>query len=384
MAKLIFEKGVVEERADLNPVTGRWRVVYERQGEGGRFKCMLDEDEDFVDGRRGLAAVLAKPFTTSPDYVVYAVSQDKHLLLDFTERVQHQNHLNHFDLTLTLTYYISDPKLLIRQLRASSQNDPLTRLHDTAFQEVGGACARLAWETINDEYEFAKAAADLTAPASPAARAVHSMARDLGLAVSDIKVGLRLMEEDVLEARRRREHEFLLAEQQRKLEETRAKENIKDEEEMRRQRRNVAEAITDSVRSIIGGTENVDKLRNTVNSLGPLNMPSLTDPGAVAPPPDGNKRLLREKPSRGSGAGGSLLEEIIDLICELDLRERERRKVLAAAYHLAAELLAADEARPDALAYYQEKYRTRLEELETDLRTQQYDTLARLLEIEHL
>ena len=70
MAKLIFEKGVVEERADLNPVTGCWRVIYEKQGEGARFKCVLDEDEDFDNGKRGLAAVLAKPFTTGPDYVV--------------------------------------------------------------------------------------------------------------------------------------------------------------------------------------------------------------------------------------------------------------------------------------------------------------------------
>jgi hypothetical protein len=383
MAKLIFEKGVVEERADLNPVTGRWRVVYESrgEGEGERFKCLLGEDEDFDDGKRGLSA-LVKHLTAGPDYVVYAVSQDKHLLSVFTERVDHQNHLNHFDLTLTLTYYVSDPKLLIRQLRAS-QDDPLTRLNDTALKEVGGACARLAWETITDEHEFAKAAADLTAPGSLTARAVHSMARDLGIAVSNIKVGLRLMEEDVLEARRRREHAFMLAEQQRKLEETHAKERIKDAEEMSKQRRNVAEAITDSVRAIIGGTESVDKLRNTVNSLGSLNIPSLTDTGAGAPPPDGTKRLLREKTSRGD-AGGTLLEEIVDLIGELDLREMERRKVLAATYHLAAELLAADEARPDALAYYQEKYHARLEELETDLRTQQYDTLALLLEVEHL
>ncbi len=287
MGTLIFEKGVVQERTDLHPVTGCWRVVYEKQGEGARFLQVLGEEEAFSDERSGLfKKVVYKTFAAGPEYLVYAVSQDRHLMLEFFRRVAHQNQLNHFDLYFKVEYHVSDPKVLVTRLRTLKE-DVLDKLRDTIGDEISGASARIPWESIKDEYLFSEVVDDLTDPDRSLFRRLQSKAHDSGLALTDIKLSLRLLEIDVTEPKRDFEHQRDLAQKRRDLSLTQANEDIKDLTKIRELRRQTWEggtkAITASLEKIADDTDTAAKLRDNLNEIGGVFFPQIDTPGVEAP-----------------------------------------------------------------------------------------------------
>jgi hypothetical protein len=386
MAALIFEKKIVQERTDLNPVTGCWRVVYEKKGEGASFKQLLDGDAKLQTEKRGIVKAVAA-LVSEPDYIVYAVSKERNLLLEFPERVAHQNNRNYFDLNFKMEYQVADPKVLIERLRVG-KDDPLTRLRNTIAGEIGTASGRVAWEIIRDEYAFGEVAEELTAPDSEVFQKIQGKARYLGLEVTGIKVSLRLLEGDLREWKADVERDRTLAQKKRDLEITRVSEDIRDEEAKRHLRRETwkggAEALTTSLHKIGSDADTAAKLRDNLEVLGSI-LPQVNVPGPqVASLPERSPSLLL------SGANGlhsealSFLQKIINLITELDLRDRERKRLLSALLHLAGELLAPDETYPDGLAHYREKYETVLEQLLNEMTVQQHETLQLLLKMERL
>lgn len=389
MARLIFEKGVVEERADLNPVTGRWRVVYEQQGEGARFKQLLDEGDPLPGEGKGLKGVVSKVFTSGPAHLVYAVSKERLLMLEFPRRVAHQNQVNHFDLNFKVEYHVTDPRSLVERLRVGKE-DPLERLRDAVGDEIGGACKRVAWDVIRDEYAFAQVVEDLTSSGSEVFRKIQGVARYLGLAVTGVKLSLRLLEKDVQEWRALTAHELELAKRRRDLEVKRVDEDIRDEETKRALLRETwkggVEALNTSVKNIGRDTDSAAKLRENLETLGSLFFPQMGAGalGSGSAPPQGSPKLLADSTNVSSAEGLSLMQRIMNQVIQLDLAESDRKHLLAAVFHLSGELLARDEDRPDALSVYQDKYRAVLDELLDQLTTQQHKMLELLLEVDHL
>jgi hypothetical protein len=390
MAKLIFDKGVVQERADLNPVPGFCRVVYEKLGEGARFLRLLDEEEDFHTEKKGIfKTVMSKALASEPEYLVYAVSKQKGLLLDFPRRVVHQNQVNHFDLYFKVEYHVSDPKTLVVRLRAMKE-DILAKLRDNVGDEVGRVCARIPWDVVKDEYAFNDKADKMTGPETKLFQRLQSKAGDVGLFITDIKLSLRLMENDVAEPKKATEHERILAQKNRDLQITEADEKIKDLAKARALRRDTWEggtnAIITSLNKIAGDTDTAPKLRETLNDIGSIFYPQMPNaPGSEAQAlPENSPRLLAEKPGALPGKGLSLVQQVVGVVVQLDLREREKRALLSAIFHLAGELLAPGESEPDVLDHYKERYQTILDQFLHELNVQQEETLAELLKVERL
>jgi hypothetical protein len=390
MAKLIFDKGVVQERADLNPVTGCWRVVYEKLGDGARFLQLLDEEEDFQTEKKGIfKTVMSKALASEPEYLTYAVSKQKNLLLEFPQRVVHQNQINHFDLYFRVEYHVSDPKALVVRLRAVKE-DLLVKLRDIIGDEVGRVCRRIPWEIVKDEYAFNDMADDLTRPDKELFQRLQNKAGDLGFAITDIRLSLRLLEIDVDEPKKVSEHQRILAKKVRDLQLTQADEDIKDVSKIRALRRERwdggTRALITSLDKIAGDTDTATKLRETLNDIGSIFDPQMANaPGSEAQSlPESSPRLLSEKTGGPLGKGLSVVQQVVGVVVQLDLREREKRLLLSSIFHLAGALLESGESKPEALEHYQEKYQTVLEQFLHELSTQQHDTLTSLLSIERL
>jgi hypothetical protein len=388
MARLIYDKGVVQERTDVNPVTGCWRVVYEKQGEGAVFRQLLDEEEAFPKDKGLFKTMVTKALAAGPDYIVYAVSKEQYLQLDFPKRISHQNHINHFDLNFIVEYHVADPRIVVEHLRAGPE-DPLTRVREMIIIELGGACARKSWDLIKDEYAFSEVAQELTSPASEVFRRVQGKARYLGLAVTDIKLSLRLLERDVKPWKDGFEHEQILGQKIREKEIAKAEEEIKNVRTMYEAQREVvkggAEALKDSLITIGRDTHTASQLRDNVDTLGSLFFPQMNpaNTGAAALP-EKPTRLLTENTNDLLGKGLSVLQQVVNMVVELDLRENEKRDLLSAIFHLSGEVLATEETHPDALTDFRETYRVILKQSMRDLSTQQYNTLERLLNVERL
>lgn len=384
MARLIFEKGVVRESADLNPVTGCWRVVYEKQGEGAKFKHLLDEEQATPKTGGALKMLVARP-----DYIVYAVTKERHLLLDFTRRVVHQNQVNHFDLYYKIEYHVEDPKTLVERLRAGKE-DPLARLRDTVADEIAAACKKVSWEVIKDERLFADVADDLTSRDGEAFRRAREIARYLGLAVTDLRLSLRLLEADLQEWKDDTAHRRTLAGKRRQRELTSADEDIRDEEVKRELIRETwrggVKALNTTVENIGRDTDTASKLRENLEALGSVFFPQVNQGAAPPGPalPGAGPRLLSEQANGSPGDSFSLLQQLTTLVFQLDLYEDERRSLLAAVLHLGGELLWPDEERPDALKHYQERYGDTLDQLAHQLSARQMETLELLLNVQRL
>ncbi len=388
MTSLIFEQGVVEEKADLNPVTGRWRVVYEQEGEGARFKRVLDEDEALPDEGKGLLGVVSKVFSAGADHVVYAVSKERLLALDFPRRVPHRNNVNHFDLNFRVEYHVADPRALVERLRAGRE-DPLARLRDAIGEELGGACARAPWEVIRDEHAFAEMAEDLTAAGGEPLRKIQGVARYLGLAVSGVRLSLRLLEDDVQDWREATEHRRELERKRQELERRKLEEDIRDEETRRALMRDTwkggVEALNTTFANIAGETESATGLIDNFEVLGPLFFPQMKpEARAAGALPERAPRQLAEGRNGLHGEGLPTLQRIINIIVQLNLNEGDKKPLLAAAFHLSGELLAPDAGSPDALDAYRRKYEAVLERLLDQLPDREYSALALLLTVEHL
>ena len=387
--KLIFEKGVVQERTDLHPVTGCWRVVYEKQGEGARFLQVLGEEEAFSDERSGLfKKVVYKTFAAGPEYLVYAVSQDRHLMLEFFRRVAHQNQLNHFDLYFKVEYHVSDPKVLVTRLRTLKE-DVLDKLRDTIGDEISGASARIPWESIKDEYLFSEVVDDLTDPDRSLFRRLQSKAHDSGLALTDIKLSLRLLEIDVTEPKRDFEHQRDLAQKRRDLSLTQANEDIKDLTKIRELRRQTWEggtkAITASLEKIADDTDTAAKLRDNLNEIGSAFFPQMNGSEAeIMSLPERSPKMLTESTHGLPGQGLALLQQIFSVVLQLDLRENVKRELLSISLHLAGALLVAGETPTDELAHYRKEYQAILEQFIHELSVPQHNTLELLLNAERL
>jgi hypothetical protein len=384
MARLLFEKGVVRESADLNPVTGCWRVVYEKQGEGAKFKHLLDEEEGVPKSGGALKMLVVRP-----EYIVYAVTKERHLLLDFTRRVVHQNHINHFDLQHKIEYHVGDPKALIERMRAGKE-DPLARLRDTVAEEVAGACKKVPWEVIKDERLFADVAEDLSSRDGEVFRRAQEIARYLGLAVSDLRLSLRLLEADLRDWKDDAEHRRSLAGRRRQVELKRADEDITDEEVKRELIRETwrggVKALNTTVENIGRDTDTASKLRENLEALGSVFFPQMNRGAEQSNPslPGAPPRLLAERADGPPGDGLSLLQQLTTLIFQLDLYEEERKYLLSAVLHLCGELLWPDEERPDALAHYKGRYGEALEQLAQQMSVRQMETLRMLLNVERL
>lgn len=388
MASLIFEQGVVEEKNDLNPVTGRWRVVYEQEGEGARFKRVLDEDEALPEEGRGLLGVVSKVFSAGADHVVYAVSKERLLALDFPRRVPHRNNVNYFDLNFRVEYHVADPRALVERLRAGRE-DPLARLRDAVGEEFAGACARAPWDVIRDEHAFAEMAEDLTSAGAEPVRKIQGVARYLGLAVSGVRLSLRLLEDDVQDWREATVHRRELERKRQELERLKLEEDIRDEETLRTLKRETwkggVEALNTSVRNIGRDTDSAAKLVENLEVLGPLFFPQVKAEGRAAGAlPERSPRQLAEGRNGLHGEGLPTLQRIINVIVQLDLSEGDKKSLLAAAFHLSGELLAPDADGPDALEAYRRRYEAVLDRLLDQLPEREYSVLERLLTVEHL
>ena len=389
MARLIYEKGVVQERTDVNPVTGCWRVVYEKQGEGAAFKQVLDEEAAFPKDKGLFKTIVTKALAAEPTYIVYAVSKEKFLQLDFPKRIAHQNHHNHFDLNFKVEYHVADPKVLVEHLRAGAE-DPLTRLREMIITELGEACAGQSWDIVKDEYAFGELAQELTSPASDVFRRVLGKARYLGLAVTDIKLSLRLLERDVKEWKDEVEHGQRLGQRIREKEIVKAEEEIKNVRTMYEAQREVikggAEALNDTLKNIGGDTRTASQLRNNLDTLGSIFFPSMNpaNDGAAALPERSPKLLSAENTNDLIGKGLTVLQQVVNMVVELDIREKEKRDLLSAILHLSGEVFATEETYPDALTAFRQAYRKILKQLERNLSTLQYNKLKLLLDIDSL
>jgi len=385
MARLLFEKGVVREVTDSNPVTGCWRVVYEKQGEGAKFRHLLDEEEPMPKSGGALKMLVARP-----EYIVYAVTKERHLPLDFTRRVVHQNQLNHFDLYYKIEYHVADAKALVERLRAGKE-DPLARLRDTVADAISGPCTKVSWDVIKDERLFADVADDLTSRDGEAFRRAQEMARYLGLAVTDLRLSLRLLEADLQDWKEDAAHRRTLTGKRRQVEIKRADEDITDEEVKRELIRETwrggVKALNTTVENIGRDTDTASKLRENLEALGPVFFPQVSQQQggpAAASLPGATPRLLSERSDASPGDGLSLLQQLTTLVFQLDLYEDERKSLLSAVLHLSGELLWPDEQRPEALTHYRERYAETLEQLAPQLSARQMETLELLLTVERL
>src|SRR5882672_3664507 len=135
LTNLTLKSDIVRPVNEVNPVPGHDLVIFERIGtDGHRFHSLLPPEKEL---REGFMKRILRPAS----FVAYAVTRDTDLRYEFMRNVTTWDQAGSFTLRCTLTFGVSDPKLLVEQLA----RDPLRRLERIAGDLFGSAASRVDW-----------------------------------------------------------------------------------------------------------------------------------------------------------------------------------------------------------------------------------------------
>lgn len=126
MSDNLTKKELVSNAHGLDPIPGHSLVVFKQLRSGGKeFRDLLGPDQLFKKAWSERVS----------DFVTYYVTQDKQLRLSFSQACQTTDQLLSFTLHYTLTYCVSDPRLVCEKLE--NNGDPLQRLVDEIKAKIG-------------------------------------------------------------------------------------------------------------------------------------------------------------------------------------------------------------------------------------------------------
>jgi hypothetical protein len=184
MPNLTIDERIVRE-VPLAPLPGHALVVYKRIEEGKAFVAELNPEEQFREQKTSWwKRLIADP----PSYTAYAVNIDKHLRLNFSRRILHQNQVNSCDIIFNLEYAITGPRVIVTRL----ENDPLAKVQSKVVDLALEVISRHEWRLIKNQF-------DLVATEAVDHMTSHltNWAADFGIKVHQVKLGRQLLDRDV-------------------------------------------------------------------------------------------------------------------------------------------------------------------------------------------
>ncbi len=335
MANLTTAEKLVQERPDLNTLSGHALVVFEKKGEGHEVREIVLPGQTFKE---------KKSFSlfNRSSYFAYAVNLDERLRLEFADRVDLQDHLHSVDVTFYIEYCVTDPKLVADKLNS----DPLKRLRDRIKQVIGLSLSVERWEEIRDDFLMVKAR--ILGNDSASVEEVRDFANDVGLAVKGLELKVRLQEIDRKIDAIERNKTVKAAQVVADLEIQSLRDNYAIG---RKAREKMVDAMTTAVGNLADKTDNADALGRNVGAVTQA-LSAFTQPLV----PDGrkdsrypllnaasNKRLLGES-STGSF---SLIIGVLEQVNGIDCSATQKNRLMSAILHLIGELLLGDDGDPE-------------------------------------
>lgn len=372
----------VAREVSLDPIPGHALVIYQRLGEGKVYFTELSPEQQFKEEK----TTWWKRFTSNPpSYIAYAVNLNKHLAWKFTRRVQLQNQINAFDLSVTFEYHVSLP----RRVAERYEDDPLGLLENEIFRLVNEVVATKEWGAIRNRFAVAaRETIDCTK------EAIDERAENLGFRVERLLLESQLLEKDVhIEILREeawaqqeaekiqhqsKEHQAQL-EHKRKIEDQRRqdaertqevdlainrsdKENwLRDDERMNKLKDGGVEA---GIKAMYGVGDEIKTPRQFKEVIDMVQGVSARrrepSPGGFADRALGGAAARGYLPERTGENGG--LPKVVDLLYRthcvieaLDCPASEKNRLLSALFHLAAEAMMGDEADEAKIKDYNER-----------------------------
>jgi len=396
MPNLTFEKKLVKDAPDVNPVIGHSLVVFERRGEGRKFVAVVDAEKEFQEKRPGW---LTRWLSDQPDYDAYAVNMDQSLDLEFTRRVGLKSQVKAIDVTFKVKYCVANAKDIVTRLLTDTDQDPLTRLQKAIGDGISSAISDANWDMIRGKGFDTVAGGAI----GSAREEINTFAEYLGLAVKSLSLSRRLLEKDIEielleeEAKRERErrdldhqgaiHKVILSNEVKKtvkvgerelktmdLETDIALLAQQDEVHSARIRMQVrqkgADAIGKALDGVASGIDSATALGDAIKQVQSI-MSIPAGPQALP-----GKPVLELTAHRSDGAGRlvDLLNKALNIISEIDCEKDERKALLSSLLHLIAELVAGDAGDEQEVELYGDRFKDAVAALALPL--EQYNSLV--------
>jgi hypothetical protein len=397
-ANLTLKSEIVRPVTEVNPVPGHDLVVFERIGnDGHRFHSLLPPEREM---RKGLLGVFGLT-----NFVAYAVTKDNDLRYEFTREVTTWDQAGSFILRCTLTFGVSDPRLLVEQL----VRDPLKRLERMAGDLFANAASRVDWVTIENQglaFErqvLASQSVNASGVQASNLAILREFAAGRGFNLRDVHLSVVFPPEFGEVIRRQRE------ERQKQLIRASTAETERLELELR-SRLSQVETVQANLRGLINSAgTNLDRMLGNIAD-------GVTSPGALrnvlvelldtfsqvsravsAAGVGGNadpalalrERVLNALPE-GSGAveahpSSRYTREVVALVADLSCAQSEKDQLLSATFHLLGELLLGPRADGETVKRYRSDLRSGFEAVLPALKNQrQHQLLSELVSLEPL
>ena len=394
---LTLKSEIVRPVTEVNPVPGHDLVVFEQVGtDGHRFHSLVPPDRGM---RKGLLGMLGLT-----NFVAYAVTQDSDLRYEFTRDVTTWDQAGSFTLRCTLTFGVSDPKLLVEQLA----RDPLKRLERMAGDLFANAASRVDWTTIENQglaFErqvLSSQSVDAAGVQASNLTLLHKFAAGRGFKLRDVHLSVIFPPEFGEVIRRQRE------EKQKQLIRASTAETERQELELKSKLSRV-ETVQANLRGLINSAgNNLDRMLGNIAD-------GVTSPGALrsvlvelldtfsqvsravsAADVGGNgdpslalrERVLAALPEGGGTAdhpAESRVKDIMALVADLSCAQSEKDQLLSATFHLLGELLLGTRADSEIVQRYRNELRSGFEAVLPALKSQrQHEVLSTLVSLQSL
>lgn len=394
---LTLKSEIVRPVLEVNPIPGHDLVVFERIGtDGHRFHALLPPDQEM---RKGLLGTLGLT-----KFVAYAVTRDSDLRYEFTRDVTTWDQAGSFTLRCTLTFGVSNPRLLVEQLA----RDPLKRLERIAGDLFANAASRVNWVTIENQglaFErqvLSSQSVDAAGVQGSNLTILREFATGRGFKLRDVNLSVVFPPEFGEVIRRQRE------ERQKQLIRASTAETERLELELRsklaqvdtvqttlrglvssaganldRMLGNIADGVTSpgALRSVL--VELLDTFSHVSRAVsaagGGGNDPSLALRDRVlAVLPEGSSAAAAHPAARYAG-------DIVALVADLSCAQSDKDQLVSATFHLLGELMLGTEADGETVERYRGGLRSGFEALLPALKSQrQHQVLTELVNLESL
>ena len=386
MTNLTFER-LVRLAPDLNPVVGHDLVIFEKIGAGKKLVGIVKADEQYQENKwkRWIARL-----SGGPSFVAYAVNMDENLVLDFPRRIQPDGNskTKPFDLEFKVRYQVSSSETLVRRLLATTDKDPLTRLQDAIHESVSDILGVISWDMIWERFDEVRR--DIV---PEALEKVEGISAHLGLTVKHLNLSRRPLQ-DVIDLQKTLEEiEGKTIIETKKNEGQTIIETKKNEGEISliEQRSRLARAaaglrvLDDGVGAFNEALKNVgidihtiDDLIEALEKLGLRNPMGLDSKfPAIAPPARGP---ITDYLPDWAGRLKDLLTSTVDCVNQIDCAIDQRKALVVAILHIAAELIAGDGTALEKAVPFGEKLKDTMSELRHGgLPEEQFERLFKFL-----
>jgi hypothetical protein len=395
---LTLKSEIVRPVTEVNPVPGHDLVVFERIGTGGhRFHSLVPPDQGL---RKGLMGMLGLT-----NFVAYAVTQDSDLRYEFTHEVTTWDRVGSFILRCTLTFGVSDPKLLVEQLT----RDPLKRLERMAGDLFVNAASRVDWTTIeNQGLAFERQVLSSQSVNAAGVQAsnltiLRDFATGRGFKLRDVSLSVIFPPEfgEVIRRQREERQKQLIRASTAETErlELELKSKLSRVETVQANLRGLIDSAGDNLNRMLGniadGVTSPGALRSVlVELLDTFSQVSRAVSAADAGGDGGPTLALRERVLAALPEGSATvashpaerhMKEVVALLADLSCAQSEKDQLLSATFHLLGELLLGTRADSETVQRYRNELRNGFEAVLPALKSQrQHEVLSALVSLQSL